>query len=348
MKSAFSRRDFLKLSALSVASLAFRPKRFFQDGLDTGDIARVAIRSVSVYSEPTDKSQILYQRFRDDLVNIYYELVSEDGPGYNPIWYRVWNGYIHSAHLVRVKNKLNPVEYNIPETAMLTEVTVPYSQSYRNTSFDGWTPLYRLYYGSTHWVREVVEGPDGEPWYKIEDEADVNYIYYAPAAHFRPIPDSEIAPISPDVPPDQKRIEISIPNQTLTAYERDEMVLFTKISSGVPQAITPPGLISTDTPKGNDFHVYSKMPSKHMGDGFLTADLNAYELPGVPWVTFFVTLGGVAIHGTYWHTNFGTPMSHGCVNMRTEEAKWIFRWANPVVNPGIWEKTGYGTRIIVA
>jgi hypothetical protein len=60
----------------------------------------------------------------------------------------------------------------------------------------------------------------------------------------------------------------------------------------------------------------------------LFADADNYVLPGVPWTCFF-TREGHAFHGTYWHDNFGTPMSHGCINMRTSEARWLFRWAGP-------------------
>ena len=91
----------------------------------------MATTSVSVYSKPSDKSTILYQRYRDELVNIYEEIVSEYGPGYNPVWYRVWRGYIHSAHLQRVKILTNPVVENsqIPEKrGRLAEVTVPMTQ----------------------------------------------------------------------------------------------------------------------------------------------------------------------------------------------------------------------------
>jgi lipoprotein-anchoring transpeptidase ErfK/SrfK len=56
---------------------------------------------------------------------------------------------------------------------------------------------------------------------------------------------------------------------------------------------------------------------------------------------------GVATHGTYWHTNWGTPMSHGCVNMRTEEAKWLFRWTTPVTPSDAINKVGRGTRVTV-
>jgi lipoprotein-anchoring transpeptidase ErfK/SrfK len=104
-------------------------------------------------------------------------------------------------------------------------------------------------------------------------------------------------------------------------------------------------LIPTETPSG-DFHVFSKMPSKHMGNGQVTADIEAYELVGVPWTTFFYETG-VAIHGTYWHRNWGTPMSHGCVNAPTDVAKWVFRWSSPVSAADTWEQRGYGTLVQV-
>jgi lipoprotein-anchoring transpeptidase ErfK/SrfK len=83
-----------------------------------------------------------------------------------------------------------------------------------------------------------------------------------------------------------------------------------------------------------------------MGNGILTSDTNAYELPGVPWVTFFAQ-HGVAFHGTYWHMNFGTVMSHGCVNMRTDDALWLYRWTVPVIKIEDWDKQGFGTQVTV-
>lgn len=85
-----------------------------------------------------------------------------------------------------------------------------------------------------------------------------------------------------------------------------------------------------------------------MGDGRVTADIYAYELPGVPWTSFFVPETGVAFHGTYWHTNYGMMMSHGCINMKPEEARWVFRWCTPVTDEKTIEKTGYGTQVIVS
>jgi hypothetical protein len=346
MTARFNRRDFLKLSALSLGSLAFRP--LFGEGFDqdSGEIARVAIHSVSVHAKPSDQSKILYQRYRDELINIYDEVISE-GPGYNPLWYKVFGGYVHSGYLQRVKIRLNPIIDKIPEKrGQLAEVTVPVTQTMRVISMDKkkWEPLYRLYYSSTHWVRGLETGPDGEPWYRLHDEL-TEIQYHVPAAHMRLIPPEEFAPISPEVDPWHKRIEVSLSKQMLTAYEKDKVVLETKVSTGLPDRNNTPGHIPTDTPSG-EFNVYSKMPSKHMGNGQITADLDAYELPGVPWTTFFAA-HGVALHGTFWHTNYGITMSHGCVNMPSELAKWIFRWTTPVCAPDTWEQTGFGTKVIV-
>ena len=67
------------------------------------------------------------------------------------------------------------------------------------------------------------------------------------------------------------------------------------------------------------FHVYEKLPSDLMtGPG--------YYLPNVPYVMYF-TSEGYAIRGTYWHHNFGRPMSHGCVNLPTPAAQWMYNSA---------------------
>lgn len=347
MNEKFNRRDFLKLSAMGLGALAFRPLYNRLEDSGTVDLARVAIRSVSVYSRPSDKSTILYQRNRDELVNIYDEIISPDGPDWNPVWYRVWRGYIHSARLQRVKVVLNPVATSIAaKTGQLSEVTVPYTQPMRYVSYKNtWEPVHRLYYGSTHWVVGIEEGPDGQTWYRLHDELS-EVQYHAPAQHLRLLAKEEFDPISPEVEPWKKRIEVSIYRQELVAYENDQAVFKTRVSTGLPDRRKEPGLIRTNTPPGQ-YNVYSKMPSKHMGDGTFSADLDAYELPGVPWTVFFAP-HGVALHGTFWHTNFGNAMSRGCVNLRSEDAKWLFRWTTPVSDSETWEARGFGTLVIVS
>lgn len=327
MKQNFSRRDFLKLSAATLSGLVFTPVFPPLEDFDDSNLVRVATKSVSVHSQADDSSRIVSQLYRDELVRVY-DLVKAEKPEYNPYWYRVWGGYVHRARLQPVK-----VLYNRPLDAIpagerrLAEVTVPFAQPWRFTKARGWEMLnFRLYFESVHWIDGLDQGPDGQAWYRVFDEL-VSIPYYVPAIYLRPIPHEELAPISPEIPWENKRIEVNLTTQTLTAFEYDKPIFATSISSGIIAGRSNPKQISTKTPNG-EFHIEEKMPSKHMGNGNLFADAEDYELPGVPWTCFFTPVGH-AFHGTYWHDNFGVPMSHGCINMRTAEARWLFRWVRP-------------------
>lgn len=124
-------------------------------------------------------------------------------------------------------------------------------------------------------------------------------------------------PVFGPAPADGVRwIEVNLTNQTLTAWQGDVAVLHTAVSTGTYRTPTVTGRFAINT----------KLSSQRMtGPG--------YDLPGVPWVMYFYS--GYAIHGAYWHNNFGTPMSHGCVNMRPNEAQMLYAWAD------------YGTEVYV-
>ncbi len=113
----------------------------------------------------------------------------------------------------------------------------------------------------------------------------------------------------------ERWIDVDLSSQTLTAYQGNAAVFSALISSGLP---------GTPTVVGR-YQIYTKLTSTRMsGPG--------YDLPNVPYTMYFYR--GYAIHGTYWHNNFGSPMSHGCVNMKTQDAAWVFNWASigtPVV-----------------
>ena len=370
MTKYVSRRDFLKLGGLAMGSLAFRsfmwtePYRALgpdfprQPEQPVGKLVRITTKQVDVRSRPNDEAPIVGNRFRDQLLNVYEELIPPDAPKfYNPLWYRVWGGYIHSAHTQMVHIRLNEPERYLKPGGQLCEVTVPYSTAFQNNRIGGWAPWRgsRLYYSSTHWVTAIETGPDGLPWYQITNELSDSEIYYVPATHLRYIAPEEWSPISVDVPPDKKRVEVSLSEQTVRAFEYDQVVYTARISSGIPNSRLNPEDFPTATPVGK-FVIYSKMPSKHMGSiaaGTEVEETGGFTLPGVPWTSFFKIPGGYALHGTYWHNNFGLQMSHGCVNMRNEDAHWLFRWTTPVFDPykiessRDWEKTGHGTTVLV-
>ncbi len=348
---SISRRDFLKLTHLAFGVLAFpvlpewptRPDPPVGRADPFPIEARVAIEAMYLYQEPDFRSERAGIVRRDQLLYICEELISPHGPGYNPRWYRLENGYAHSGYLQRVDGwHYNRPLPSLPEGGQIAEVTVPYTQAYRRNRRGEWSKLYRLYYGSVHGITGLEEGPDGTAWYVLTDDL-LHVEYGVPARHLRPIPPEELSPISADVPPEEKRIEISVEAQTLTAYEGGQPVRQAPVSTGIKTQGPSPNGIPTDTPQGH-FHVQVKVPHRHMGDGNLTSDINAYELPGVPWVCFF-HVHGIALHGTYWHDNFGIKMSHGCVNLRTADAKWLYRWTDPVAEPGVWNTKGWGTLI---
>ena len=117
-----------------------------------------------------------------------------------------------------------------------------------------------------------------------------------------------------------KRIEVDLSAQRLYAYEGNRQVYNFLISSGKWDR----------TPTGT-FYIWTKIKSQKMSGGSKALG-TYYYLPNVPYIMFFYNENvskstGYSLHGTYWHNNFGVPMSHGCVNMKTPEAALIFSWA---------------------
>jgi lipoprotein-anchoring transpeptidase ErfK/SrfK len=107
----------------------------------------------------------------------------------------------------------------------------------------------------------------------------------------------------------ERWIDVNLSEQRVYAYEGDVIVNSFLVSTGLPDTPTVTG----------EYQIYVKVPIQDMsGPG--------YYLPDVPWVMYFYDEYG--FHGTYWHNNFGRPMSRGCVNMTIEEAKWLFDWAS--------------------
>ena len=149
----------------------------------------------------------------------------------------------------------------------------------------------------------------------------------------------EISPLSADVPDDRKRLEVHLTNQLVIAYENEQPVFMTRASTG---GHFNNGIFATPQGKAMTFH---KRPSVHMAAGNLAS--SGFDLPGVPWVSY-ITESGVAFHGTYWHNDFGRPRSHGCINVPSKAAKWIYRWTQPVVPPEVrYRFLDYGTTVIV-
>ncbi|MCC5636583.1 L,D-transpeptidase [Nostoc sp. CHAB 5844] len=108
---------------------------------------------------------------------------------------------------------------------------------------------------------------------------------------------------------EQRWIQVNLSTQRLTAWEGKKPVYAVTISTGKK---------STPTRSGS-----FKIQSKHKSARMRGRD---YDVPNVPYTMFYQ--GNYGIHGAYWHKKFGTPVSHGCINVAPNHAKWLFNWAS--------------------
>ena len=159
---------------------------------------------------------------------------------------------------------------------------------------------------------------------KVDNNSEgifMNQPVEVPSIDLSQIIDEEKAVLGERIPTGEKRIYVDLTNQTLTAYEGNSIFLKTRVSTGRWGR----------TPTGENFNVWSYFEAATMAGG---EGADYYNLSNVPYVMYFhndeiAASRGFGIHGTYWHNNFGHPMSHGCVNMRTSDAKKLFYWAKP-------------------
>jgi hypothetical protein len=129
----------------------------------------------------------------------------------------------------------------------------------------------------------------------------------------------------------EKHIYVDLSTQSLKAYQGDTLYMEVPVSTG-KWGKTPTG----------EFNIWEKLRATKMSGG---SGSDYYYLPNVPYVMFFsnkeVSAGrGFSLHGTYWHNNFGHPMSHGCVNMRTVDAEKLYHWVNPIAKGNVTLATG--------
>ena len=329
-----SRRSFLQIAAAGIPAFSGAPGLF--SAMPTLPIGRVAAKSVSVHSEPDAGSPQVFVLPKDTLIQILRTVDAKEPKG-NPRWLYVEAGYIHSGDIQPVDFRPQIPVWSISEITP-AEVSIPITQSYRRVA-PAEEILYRLYYKSVHWVKAVEIGERNEVWYVLRDPY-LQLDYYAPGEHLRLLSPAGFAPLNNDIDPWKKWIEVRLSTQTLTAFHDNEAVREVKASCGI-------GGKDSTTPTGS-FNVQIKMAGVHMGNGQLTSDPLAYELPGVPWVGYFEIEHGVALHGAYWHNDFGRPRSHGCVNLRPDDALWLYRWTTPpAAEARIKGTSGLGTRIVI-
>ncbi len=338
MMNQYTRRDFLKF--LSTASLAaalplgtglHKPDEInLLAGLDLG---RVCFWDILVYKEPSVRSGVSAFLKYDDIIRLSELIVADDTMGKPRGWYKLDDEqFVEAGWIQRVRFQRNTPVKKIPEGGCLGELTVPMIDVYQAPS-KGKT-FRRYYYSATFWVVEVCEDDLGSPWYALLDDVS-GQKYWVPAYSIRMVTPDELTPLSPHLALEEKHIELDLTEQKVRAFEKGQQVFETVVSTGLYRGSTPLG----------NFETKRKRPTRRMVNA---PELdNHYDLPGVPWVSYF-TADGVAFHGAYWHANWGQRMSNGCINMLSDDAKWIYRWCDPSVPfDKLYYEEQHGTRVVV-
>ncbi len=355
MAYKMSRREFLKASALA-AGVLLLPKDVEASIQRTRAIQNAALENfpdaamlgrncssgiLNFRTRPDSDAPIAKIVYEDTVFPIYREVIGTPPTGM-PIatWYETPYGYAYSTNVQIVKNEPNELETELPQASVgkgfWAEITVPYVGLRFET--DPISPWYqsiaehnpRAYYGQVFWVDDIKTSYDGTVMYRANElYGTYGDSVYADGRAFRRFRDEDVAQIHPDA--EEKRILVNTTYQTLTCYEGKDEVFFCRVSSG---AIYTNDGAETDnyaTPTGNHTP-HRKLISLHMAGA---VNGGGWDTPGVPWNYMFAT-GGVAIHGVFWHNSFGVARSHGCVNCKNEDAKWIYRWTDPFVglDPG--------------
>lgn len=370
MKRPISRRDFLKLSGLGIGALALNPfkLRTFDHVLEalaapkrlpqfpgSAIIGRVTDPDVDIRSRPTNDPTLntsLGRLNADTLVEWGREVIGNVIGGLsNQRYVETPQGYVYASVVQPTKNIPNTPLTELPGgQGFWAEVTVPYVElAHEGVVASPWLNDHivynfppRLYYGQVVWIDQI-RNVNGFVEYRWNEDANgrgygyggsYGEYFWADGAGLKPLTDTDVATISPDVDPNEKTISVDLDYQTLSCFEGNNEVFFCRISSGKSYDPVTGEIVDTyATPAGTLF-TYWKIISKNMTAGNESA---GYSTPAVPWCTFVAT-GGVAIHGAFWHNAFGEKRSHGCINVSPEDAKWIFRWTTPYVSLGLGEE----------
>lgn len=304
-------------------------------------LGRVAVTpnfySTELKAQPNETAAAIRSVGQDEIVVWHREVIGTGVSGRTNLrWVETPDGFIYAPDLQPVRNLPNTPTTAIPagKPGFWAEVTVPYVElQLQNSpispgvkySIQTGQPL-RLYYGQVVWIDQVGSQDGKTILYRFSEAPQHGYgygdLFLAEGSAFRPLTDDDVAAINPHVDPATKKIVIDATpeRQTLSCYEGNTEVYFCRVSTGYGEKYS--------TPIG-DLSVRWKIFSIHMAAN--TGSDSGYDTMAVPWPVFFAP-GGVAIHGAYWHNDFGVRRSHGCVNVSPEDAKWIFRWTAPFLS----------------
>lgn len=357
-----SRRAFLQYSFLGLGGLALGP--WLPTGIPLGlvdfpagdKLGRVCVSKIDVKAGTSFESKTTKVLYQDAVLPWIKETIGAPNlnRGKNRRWVETPDGYIYAPDLQQVKNlqnePLNVLPQNSSSAGFWAEVTVPYVEGYLVDSPAKAIVLRdldhapRLYYSQVYWIDDLRTRNNIIEYRVTEKHGSPGDMFWSDARAFRPLLEKDLVTIHPEA--ENKKVIINLSNQTLACYEGKREVYYCRISSGAKYNSDGKSVDLWSTPVGLYQSISRKYISIHMAGG---TRASGYEVFGIGWTSFFAT-NGFAVHSTYWHSNYGEPMSHGCVNALPEDAKWVFLWSDPQVpyDPGKLEISNFnGTKVEV-
>lgn len=336
-----TRRDFIKLGIAGLSASLLRAKPLeanaYLPEFPAGERLGRAFYTIDIKTKPDAESTTVRTVYDDYIFSLEREVIGKPITAYwkNRKWYETPEGYIPSIAVQPVRNELNIPLKDLPsygeKPGTWAEVTVPYVDVYLDGT-EAKSPRLkemvkpRFYFSQVVWLDGIKAVSDQETLYHvIEKHGSYGDAFWADARAFKPITPDDIAPITPNET--NKYITIDLNHQTMSCFENDKEILFARVSTGAKYNSEGQPVDKWSTPPGDYHSVNRKYVSLHMAGGENKA--SGYEEFAVAWTSIFAS-GGVAIHSTYWHNNYGEMLSHGCVNVEPDVAKFVFRWTLPV------------------
>jgi lipoprotein-anchoring transpeptidase ErfK/SrfK len=285
------------------------------------------------------------------------EIVTAPGPGGGP-HVRVFDGALRPldqdffAFDASMRDGIVPAILRTPEGSLIAisveSWSAPLIKLFKKSTFDGYAPYYEFLAFDGEWrsgVSIAAFDHDGDGFDEIaahgnggtnaelrvlSRHGDVLGKYLVQDPHYRGglsvvqvrvasgparLATAALIPLVSGPLTQEKAIHVNLAEQRVYAYERGRIARTFLISTGTPKYPTP----------AMNTWVRSKVPVKRYRWSYGPGHPDNYDLPNVKWN--LQIFGPYFIHGAYWHNNFGHRMSHGCINMRTSEAEWIYNWA---------------------
>jgi lipoprotein-anchoring transpeptidase ErfK/SrfK len=244
---------------------------------------------------------------------LYYTIEETVADGSGNTWYRVDDRWASAANMhLYEESKFAGVEVNTrPERPfgwVLQRVRAAPAPDAAPAADTPWVEKYTFVE-----IYDATSGADGWIWYDIGNGRWIKQTYLGLV---------DVSPRPSGVDEGDFWVEVDLYEQTVAAYEGNRLVYATVVSTGLPGWDTNEGL----------FTVYARHEEWHMWGGEVGDDY--YYLQDVPHTMFFDD--EIALHGAYWHDEFGYKRSHGCVNMPPRTAEWVWNWSEDAPNEDLW------------